>query len=486
LFMKNQHLPYRFIAWACLAASSASAWAVIDKPTEPYISYTVKQGDILQNLARDLLSDPRQWPQLARQNGMKDPNRIYPGQVIDVPRSLLNLNTQPKTASGGMLQSISGQVTVNGQAAQVGSAVPEGARVQTASGSSATVKLADGSTVQLMPRSLAEVLSSSGYQLKDPASSISTTWYSGVIRLVEGVLDVAADKRAKRLEPLGVTTPTALVGVRGTQFRVAYEDPASRQARTEVLEGQVRSGLRDSTINADVNGGFGVAVKPGDREIKVAALLPALPDTQLPELVQRSLQAKQAVWTVGVLAGAAGYRAELAQDEAFAQIVSDAKSATPALDFSSAPNGSYYARVRGFDGAGIEGYNAVRRITISDAPAPAPRLIWIREINVAASADFTPEGLRLRVNTSAADTPRNLQMQIAQDAGFTQGVQTLSLGAQSNILIPDLKAGDRRFVRFMGTSPQGQAGSSPTLLLELPADWGSTVFGLNSALQTLP
>jgi hypothetical protein len=481
--MKNQNLPLHLMAWACLAACSPSAWAVIDKPTEPFVSYTVKQGDVLQNLSRDLLTDPRQWPQLARLNGMKDPNRIYPGQVIDVPRSLLNLNTQPKTTSGGTLQSTSGQVTINGQAAQVGSAVPEGARVQTAAGSSATVKLADGSTVQLMPRSLAELLSSSGYQLKDPASSISTTWYSGAIRLIEGVLDVAAEKRAKRLEPLGVVTPTSVVGVRGTQFRVAYEDPASRQARTEVLEGQVRSGLREGNVNADVNGGFGVAVKPGDREIKVAALLPALLESQLPEQVQRTREGQRAVWTVGALTGAAGYRAELAQDAGFAQILSDAKSNTPALDFSGTPNGSYFARVRGFDASGIEGYNAVRRITIADAPVS---LIWIREINIAATADFTPEGLRLRVNTSATDTPRNLQMQIAQDAGFTQGVQTLSLGAQSNILIPDLKAGDRRFVRFMGTSPQGQAGSSPTLLLELPADWGSTVFGLNSALQTLP
>jgi hypothetical protein len=473
-------MPLSLAALACLSASPV--WAVIDKPTEPYISYTVKQGDILQNLARELLTDARQWPQLARLNGMKDPNRIYPGQVIDVPRSLLNLSTQTKTTSGGTLQSTSGQVTINGQAAQAGAAVPEGARVQTAAGSSATVKLADGSTVQLMPRSLAEVLSSSGYQLKDPASSISTTWYSGVIRLVEGVLDVAAEKRAKRLEPLGVTTPTSVVGVRGTQFRVAYEDPASRQARTEVLEGQVRSGLREGNVNADVNGGFGVAIKPGDREIKVTPLLPALPEAALPEQVQRARDSRQALWTVGNLNGAAAYRAELAQDAGFAQIVSDAKSGTPAIDFSSAANGSYYARVRGIDEAGIEGYNAVRRITISDAPVS---LIWIREIYVSAYAAYSPEGLVLHLDTSAKDTPRNLQMQIAQDAQFSQGVQNFELGSQTRITIPGLKAGDRRFVRFSGTSPQGQAGSTQTLLLELPAAWGSSVLDINGILQTL-
>lgn len=482
--MKNTLLPHikpvpsaiYLIALICLSP----AWAAIDKPTEPYISYTVKQGDTLQALSRNLLADPKQWNTLARLNGLKNPNLINPGLVIDVPRSLINFANQPKLAAGGVLQSASGTVTVNGAVAQVGALVPEGARVQTAAGSSAVVKLSDGSSVQLMPRSLAEVVSTHGYAMKDPASSISTTWFSGVIRLVEGVLDIAADKQAKRKEPLNVVTPTALVGVRGTQFRVAYEDPVARTARTEVLEGKVRADNPAQAVGADVGGGFGVAVKPGEREIKVAALLPALADSQLPEQVRRTRESTQALWTVGPLAGAAGYRAELAQDAQFAQIVADAKSNTPSLDFSSAPNGSYFARVRGFDAAGIEGYNAVRRITIADAPVS---LIWIREINVAATADYLPEGLLLRVNTSATDTPRNLQIQVAQDAAFTQGLQTLSLDAQSSVILSGIKAGERRFVRFTGTSPQGLAGMSPVLVLELPVNWGSTVFGLNSALQ---
>jgi hypothetical protein len=484
IFMKNMLFPLikpapnaiYLIAFMCLTP----ALAAMDKPTEPYISYTVKQGDTLQALSRNLLADPKQWNTLARLNGLKNPNLIHPGLVLDVPRSLINFANQPKLAAGGVLQSASGTVTVNGAAAQAGALVPEGARVQTAAGSSAVVKLSDGSSVQLMPRSLAEVVSQHGYAMKDPASSISTTWFSGVIRLVEGVLDIAADKQAKRKEPLNVITPTALVGVRGTQFRVAYEDPVARTARTEVLEGKVRTDNPAQAVGADVGGGFGVAVKPGEREIKVAALLPALAESQLPEQVRRTRESTQALWTVGPLAGAAGYRAELAQDAQFAQIVADAKSNTPSLDFSSVPNGSYFARVRGFDAAGIEGYNAVRRITIADAPVS---LIWIREINVAATADYLPEGLLLRVNTSATDTPRNLQIQVAQDAAFTQGLQTLSLDAQSSVILSGIKAGERRFVRFTGTSPQGLAGMSPVLVLELPVNWGSTVFGLTSALQ---
>jgi hypothetical protein len=476
------------IATAC-AAYSGSAWAVIDKPTQPYISYTVKLGDKLGVVARDLLADSRKWPELARLNGLKNPNLIFPGQVLDVPQSLLNFDKQPKLAAGGTLQSAHGAVTINGLPAQAGSAVPEGARVQTAAGSSAVVKLADGSTVQLMPRSLAEVVSSHGYAMKDPASSISTTWFSGAIRLIEGVLDIAAEKTAKRKDPMNVTTPTSNVGIRGTQFRVAYEDSSSRAARTEVIEGRVRADNPAQASGADVAAGFGVAIKPTEREVKVVALLPALANSALPETVQRTREGNRAVWQVGALTGAVGYRAELAQDAAFAQIVSDAKSPSPALDFSSAPNGSYFARVRGFDGNGIEGYNAMRRILIADAPAATPAapvsLIWIREINIAASAQYTPEGLLLRVNTASVDTPRHLQVQTARDATFTQELQSFNLSGDSSVLLPGLKASERRYVRFSGATTQGVTASSSIFLLELPANWGYTVFGLNDALQTV-
>jgi hypothetical protein len=461
---------------------SAAAHAAIDKPTEPFISYTVKQGDTLQALSRNLLADPQKWNELARLNGLKNPNVILPGQILDVPRSMINFANQPKLATSGLLQSANGNVTINGSPAQAGAAVPEGARVQTAIGSSAVVKMSDGSSVQLMPRSLAEVVTQHGYAMKDPSSSISTTWFSGAIRLIEGVLDIAADKTAKRKEPLNVVTPTSVIGVRGTQFRVAYDDPVSRSARTEVLEGKVRADNPAQAAGADVGGGFGVAIKPQEREIKVVALLPALPESALPARVERAREGQQASWTVGALAGAAAYRAELAQDAAFSQIVFDTKSPSNAINLAAAPNGNYFARVRGIDGSGIEGYNAVRRIDIANAPVA---LIWVREINIAATADFLPEGLLLKVNTSAIDTPRNLQIQIAQDAGMTQGLQALQLDASGNVILKDIKAGERRFLRFAGTSPQGIAGSSAVYSLELPANWGSTVFGMTSALQNL-
>jgi hypothetical protein len=492
-FMKNMPstLKRSALSASLLIAFCAPAvsLAAIDKPTEPFVSYTVKQGDSLAVLSRTLLADPKKWNELARLNGLKNPSLILPGQVIDVPRSLINFANQPKLSTSGVLQSANGVVTINGAPAQAGAVVPEGARVQTAAGSSAVVKMSDGSNVQLMPRSLAEVVTQHGYAMKDPASSISTTWFSGAIRLVEGMLDIAAEKSAKRKDPLNVVTPTSVIGVRGTQFRVAYEDPAARTARTEVLEGKVRADNPAQAVGADVAGGFGVAVKPNEREIKVVALLPALPESALPARVERAREGQQASWTVAALNGAAAYRAELAQDPAFTQIVFDTKSTSNAINLAAAPNGSYFARVRGVDSSGIEGYNAARRIDLVAAPPPAPQppasLIWMREINIAATVDYIPDGVRLRVNTSASDTPRNLQVQVARDANMSSGMQTLALDASGHVVLKDLKAGERHFLRFTGTSPQGIAGSSPVYSLDLPANWGSTVFSVTSALHNL-
>jgi hypothetical protein len=461
-----------------LSASSSTVWAVM---SEPFVTYTVQPKDTLQGLARTLLQKPSQWPQVAKLNGLKNPNLISPGQVIEIPKSLLNFGAQPRIAMQGKVLSVEGDVQISGQAAQVGAAVPEGAKLQTGPNSSTVVELADGSRMQLMPKTLAEVTSQHGYALRDPSSSASTTWFSGAIRLVEGVLDTLAAKKVQRATPLAITTPTSVIGVRGTQFRVAYEDPATGTARTEVIEGNVRTDNIQQKVGADVGGGFGAAIKPQDREVKVVPLLPALPLAQVPDQVLRS-GATGAVWTVGTLAGAAGYRAQFATDENFAQIRGDFKSATPAVNVAALADGSYYARVRGIDPAGIEGFDAVRLVQIAPAPIKAQ---WPSEIFLGAYATYSAEGLTLKVYGQTTDKPQQLSVQVARDAAFTQILQTAALRPDNTVLLPGIPAGQRSYVRFTGAAP-GQAATSATFAMDVPADWGTTVTSLAQALQPVP
>ena len=465
-----------FIAIGCFSHLGLAAM------TEQFITYTVQPGDTLQALSRKLLTDPSQWKSVAKLNGMKNPNFIRPGQVIEVPRSLLSFQKQPVVATPGKVISVQGDATMGGAPLAVGAAVPEGAALKTGENSSLVVELGDGSRVQLMPTTLANVVTQRGYALRDPGSSASTTWFSGAIRLVSGVIDTLAEKRAKRLTPLEVSTPTSLVGIRGTQFRVAYEDPTTGAARTEVLEGKVVSENTKQNVRADVGGGFGAVMSPNSREIKVVALLPALPESSLAAEVQRPRDGSAANWQVGSLAGASAYRAQLATDAEFFKLQTDIKSPTPSINVASVANGVYYARVRGIDAAGIEGYNAVKRIEIKTIPLAPVTLIWPGEVAIGAAAAFTPEGLLLRVFNKSVDAPQQLTIQVAQDAGLTSVVQTLPLAADGSVLLKGLKAGERYYVRINGSS-QGQTAGSQVYVMDIPSDWGATVFDMAQALQ---
>lgn len=468
-----------------LGAAMPSVWAAM---TEPYVSYTVKPSDTLQGLSRSLLNEPSKWGEVAKLNGLKNPNLIYPGQVIDVPKSLLNLSSQPRIAVPGSVLSVHGDVTMGGQKVQAGAPVTEGARLQTGPNSSAIVQLGDGSRLQLMPKTLADIVTQHGYALRDPASSASTTWFSGAIRLVEGVMDTLAEKRANRLAPLTVTTPTSVVGVRGTHFRVAFEDPTSGVARAEVLEGKVRSDNSAQKIGADVGGGFGVAFKPQDREIKVVALLPALADAQLPAEVLRTTATaatpQRAEWAVGTLPGATGYRAQFASDAQFAQIQSDIKSVTPALDVTALANGSYYARVRGIDPSGIEGFNAVKLVQIKNAPVVVSAL-WIKEVSIGATADYVQDGVLLKFYNKSPDLPAQLVIEAASDAAFTQALQRATFNTDGSLLLRNLPAGKRSFVRFSSVATASQPAASVVYTLDVPDNWGSTVMGMTQALQPI-
>jgi hypothetical protein len=367
--------------------------------------------------------------------------------------------------------------------------VAEGARLETGANGSAVVQLGDGSRVQLMPKTLADVTTQHGYALRDPASSASTTWFSGAIRLVSGVLDTLANKQANRASPLVVTTPTSVVGVRGTHFRVAFEDPASGSARTEVLEGKVQTDNPVQNASVALNTGYGAAVKPEEREIKAVALLPAMASAQLPKEILRIVgernEPEQASWYVASIAGANGYRSQFASDDKFAAVEGDFKSSSTALDVKALQNGRYYARVRGVDPAGIEGYDAIQLVEIKTA-AQQPGAVWPKEIALRASAEYVRKGVLLRVSQKSVDSPNTLLVQVARDAAFTQELFSAPLGADGSVLLPNVPANQRSYIRFAGTSPQGQTASSPVFAIQVPRNWGSAITSFAPALQSTP
>lgn len=71
---------------AAAASAAPSAQAV---SAEPATFYTVKSGDTLSKIAKQFYGDPQRYTELFEANKpmLKDPDRIYPGQVLRVPKA---------------------------------------------------------------------------------------------------------------------------------------------------------------------------------------------------------------------------------------------------------------------------------------------------------------------------------------------------------------------------------------------------------------
>ena len=427
-----------FIAFLSIGHAQQATLAA----TEPSIGYTIQPGEKLIRLGQRLLKNPEAWPEVASFNKLGNANALKPGQTIQLPLRLM----KPIPANGKVV-SVSGDVQLGADPAAAGSTLAEGARLQTGANSSAVIELADGSRVTLLPNTLAELATSQHYATRDARSSASTTWFSGLIRLVQGSLDTAADKVAKRATPLQIQTPTSLVGVRGTQFRVAFDDPVTQNARTEVLEGLVQADNPAQGSGAALPTGKGAVLNPAVKEIKVVDLLKAPDLSATPADIFKPL----ALWPMPGLAGAASFRVQVASDASFNQIVRDLVVTTGSADLATLANGSWFARIRGIDAVGIEGYDSVKMVRLALAP---PRQWRIDNDRI----DLSNGRHVLRFTQQGLGTENTITATVSQDqAPFTPTFEsTIAAGADEvRLELGSLRAGVLYRLRMTVTQRDG-------------------------------
>ena len=350
-------------------------------PDEPSHAYTTVAGDTLIGLGRRLLVDPSQWPELARVNALRNPNRIGTGTALRIPLRLLRAESVP-----ARVEAVVGGVSSGGAALQAGQTVAEGGVLDTAADGHATVRLVDGTLLRLRPGSRLRVETSQ--RLPDV----------GVVRsgakLESGRVEVEAAPAPRGKPGFRIDTPQGVLGVRGTEFRVASDGGT----RGEVLGGSV--GFDAAAGSAVVPAGFGSLI---DRSGQVAApvRLLAAPDTAgLPVLQERLLLR----FPLAPLPGAAAWRGQLATDPGFDRVLADLTTTTPELRFADLPDGDYLLRVRGIDTRGLEGLDATHRFRLKARPeaplptAPAPKKVSFgSSIELAWAANAEAGHYRLRL-----------------------------------------------------------------------------------------
>jgi len=321
----------------------------------PLFEYSIRAADTLYNLAAQYLNTPSDWTALQRINRVRDPKRLQPGATLHIPVSMLK-NSQPTArviAVTGRAETFGREISVRTPLRE-GAVLKEGDHVRTGERSFVTLELSDSSHIALLPATTVWIK-----RLRD----------IGTAHALERRFEVDDGKIETQVSPLkpqdsyDVTTPSIIAGVRGTAFRVTYVADTHRTL-VEVLDGKVRvagTGSHNGSETALVQRGFGIAAADGHLA-DLAALL-AAPALSRPAQVQ---DGNDIAFELIPLPQATQYRATIATDAGFLNIVDDARSDVPRITLKNRASGTYFVRISAIDANGIEGLSRVYSFTRPD------------------------------------------------------------------------------------------------------------------------
>jgi hypothetical protein len=341
---------------ACAATIGAST-AMADPAV---YRYRAQPGDTLIALGQSLLEHPSDWPEVQKLNHIRNPRSIPVGHVILIPTRLLRWQSKPGEV-----------IAVNGTAKLVssGQATPllarttwtPGSEIHTSAGAHVTVKLADGSLLKINSASVVRLERTQHYERPG--------FFSTALQVIKGRVEAAVAHLTGGEPRFQIKTPQATLGVRGTDFRVAALDDTGTSLG-EVLTGMVvvsgasmaPKGRKEVALKA----GQGLVVA-ASQPLGVPAALPPAPDLgALPSLHERPLVRLN----VPPVAGAQSYRAQVALDADFHQVVAEVTSVTPELRLAGLADGLYHLRVRAGNAQGLEGRDVQGRFTLKARPEP--------------------------------------------------------------------------------------------------------------------
>ncbi|HRO59024.1 MAG TPA: FecR domain-containing protein, partial [Burkholderiaceae bacterium] len=342
------------LLWVLALSSAPAAAQHARAPAGGEFVYRMQPGDNPWDLSERLLDGMHRWQPLVRLNGFSEPTSLLPGTLVRIPRAWLRREPSHLT-----IESAYGAVSIAtgdgvSRDAVAGSRLAAGMWLRTAANSSATLSAADGSKILVLPESeivftrLTQSIALTGAGFAGTADD--TTDIEVGLLLLKG----AVENAVRPIAPGGrgrfeIRTPAGVAAVRGTEYRVASDE---RATRTETLTGAVA--LQNERGRVLLESAEGSLVAPGKRPEPPTPLLPEPKIDELPELIER-LPLDLALPPV---AGASAYRSQFAVDARFETVVSDELVETARVRARALDDGEYLLRVRAADAHGIEGLSA--------------------------------------------------------------------------------------------------------------------------------
>lgn len=429
-----------------LTGTPAATATDSEDPPEGDLLRTIRTGDTLDRLARRELDHPERWRDVAAYNNIANPRRIAPGTVVRIKREWLR-----NERVMARIDAVGGTATVDGRQAQPGTTVGEGARFETRGQDTVVLSLPDGTQLRIAPDSRVRLERLRAYH--------SDRAIEALIQLEHGAIE--PESPTQRPRPLEIRTPAGNAAVRGTTFRVRAE---RQDGFIEVLKGAVAADSRAGDVLVDASNG--AVVSPVKAPL-VEALLPA---PYLATQWQLPLRTPRFELDLPPVAGAAGYRVEVARDADFVDVLRNQVVTEPKVDVTSERDGPLHLRVRAVSGAGIEGYDAVSRVRVAARPVP-PTLAAL-----SLPEDPLDGPVTLNWATEPAPPPGSERyvVQLAADAGFAQLLgQTTVTGQSATLDLPSIAQPATRYWRVAAvdatTGHQGPFSAAQPLRQRAPA-----------------
>ncbi|MCK0127649.1 FecR domain-containing protein [Erythrobacter sp. F6033] len=335
------------------------------------IDYTIRQGDTLIGLASKYFTNTSVIGQVMVLNQIRDPRRLPIGKVLKLPRDILKSKPEPVR-----VLHVSGDVTVNRNGSSVSAkqndTIGAGAVITTGAREFITLGGTGASKISLPSNSSIRIRGAKRYIINEAIDFD--------VQVLRGRSAIEAPK-LKRDERYNVSTPRAVTAVRGTKFRVAF-DEAKETSLTEVTEGVVSVASAGSETSLPEK--FGIsAFLQGLGETEALLSAPKLIDpakTQTGEKVTFQIQP---------LDNAKAYRTQIARDQSFIEIIAEGVSEDLEITFDDLPDGRLRVRSRAIAESGLEGLpieDGFRRkrvgaaAGIEESPfADAFKFVWLSE-----------------------------------------------------------------------------------------------------------
>ena len=303
-------------------------------------TYTLRPGETFDQIADELLKPSTPAQRLASYNRIAATTDVRAGQQIRIPVAWLKQRPEParvKGTSGHVRVKPAGSVAPRPLTA--GRQIMAGDTIITHDGT-ATVTLADGSTIQINPGSSVVFNRLTRYGRAGMTDTRMRLERGGVSNRVTPLIEEGA-----RFE---IETPSAIAAVRGTTFSLQADGDGSH---LQVTEGRVAFGPRGSV--REIPAGYGASVGAGNGgEMRIRRLPPAPQPDPLADTIDRLPAALS--WQPN---GARQYQVAILDQET-GQPVRNKQTSDTRFDLSGLANGRYRAQIASLSNDGMSGMPA--------------------------------------------------------------------------------------------------------------------------------